>query len=134
MPLYTQFNMSFTGFVIQGRSGTITDSAEAMYSTFSPSGIVLSPPADPDSRNLHAYNGMPIFKHVSDVGGDPSTAANTILKYASPYTKFYMFRTILQNASYHYEVSLQVKAKANQFEFVDPYSLSVLAKVYLGLV
>ena len=76
---------------------------------------------------------MPIFKHISDVGGDPSAAANTILQYASPYTKFYMFRTVLQNASYHYEVSLQVKAKTNQFEFVDPYTLSVLAKVYLGL-
>ena len=133
-PLYSQFNMSFTGFVIQGRSGTITDSAEAMYSVFSPSGIVLSPPVDPDSRNLHAYHGMPIFKHVSDVTGDPSTAANTILEYASPYTKFYMFRTILQNASYHYEVSLLVKAKASHFEFVDPYTLSVLAKVYLGLM
>lgn len=134
MPLYARFNMSFTGFVIQGRSGAITDSAEAMYATFSPSGMVLTPYIDPDQSNLHAYGKMPIFKHISDVGGDPSAAANTILQYASPYTKFYMFRTVLQNASYHYEVSQQVKAKTNQFEFVDPYTLSVLAKVYLGIL
>ena len=133
IPLYQKFNMTFTGFVIQGRSGQMTEAAEDMYTHFSPDGIVLSPDVDPVSGNLHAYKDMPIFKHISDIGGDVDGAVKTILSFASEYTKFYVFRSVLQNATYHYTVANEVKLQAKQFEFVDPYTLSLLAKVYLKL-
>ena len=107
--LFSRFNLSFTGFVINGDAGVLSADDEEIYDSFSPAGIVVSP--DKDHRGLSLDGGVtaagtPVIHHVLDVpGGNASTAAAAVAgvitsarppSNATDAAQFGVFRTILQ--------------------------------------
>jgi len=134
MPLYNQFNISFTGFVIQGYSGKITTQAEQLYQKLSPDGWVLQTGYSPNGNSLHLAGTSPVFVET-DIPGNPSDAANQILShYTAGKTDFQVYRSILQAPTYHLTIANQIEAQSKGgIVVVEPLVLSYLAKVYLGV-
>jgi hypothetical protein len=107
--LFKRFNLSFTGFVINGDAGILTADDESIYDSFSPAGIVISPDKDHRGMSLNGAvtpAGTPVIHHVLDVPGGNVTAAAaavaSIVTSANPPSnatdavQFGVFRTILQ--------------------------------------
>jgi hypothetical protein len=128
---YTQMDMTFTGFLINGAAGVMTKEAEAMYSSFSPHGGTEQTGYAPDNQGVHMQNRMPFFQE-SDIPADVSTAVETILSQDVPGTlQFHVYRSILQSPTYHLNVVNNVHAQSSNAEFVDPIVLSMLASSHL---
>ena len=120
---FARFNLSFTGFVIQGDAGILTKDAETMYDQFSPAGIVIGNARDrADQKNDGRVTdgGTPVMHHIADLpGGDVNGSAKMVQDFVasgkgSPV--FGVFRTILQSATFHYDVAEQ--ASKNTVGFV----------------
>eukprot|EP00041_Stephanoeca_diplocostata_P023877 m.595310 g.595310 ORF g.595310 m.595310 type:complete len:861 (+) comp22400_c0_seq6:200-2782(+) len=134
--LYSRFNLSFTGFIINGDAGTVQRASEAMYDVFSPNGIVVSLNEDwrgAASRGGVTSGGTPVMHHVMDLpGGDPGTATKNVVAFVAVQPKehptFAVFRTILQSATYHYTVATDAAKQATSLVFVDPLTLGALVK------
>jgi hypothetical protein len=138
---YAQFNLSFTGFVINGAAGAMTAAAEAMYAVFSGAGIVLS--ADKDRKNPHSNTGcltdqgVPVMHHVSDLppGTSVGAAAGIVAQLAvhqaahPAVPEFGVFRTILQPAQYHADVAAAADKLAANVVWVDPVTMGQLVKI-----
>jgi hypothetical protein len=131
--------LSFTGFVINGAAGPLTPAAEAIYSSFSPDGIVITANKDPqgaDNSGRVTAEGMPVMHHVSDLpGGDVAKAAAVVVAIAKPgaakrVPQFMVFRTILQPASFHDQVATAASEAVPEIEWVDPVTLGKLVKVH----
>jgi hypothetical protein len=60
---YERFDLSFTGFLINGASGPMTDDAERMYIPFSPFGAVEQTGYAPGGKSgVHLQQGVPFFQ------------------------------------------------------------------------
>jgi hypothetical protein len=85
---YKQFDLNFTGFIINGAAGTMTPAAEEIYSSFSPGGIVLTANIDPQggaNDGKVTAQGVPVMHHVSDLpGGDVKKATAVVVSIAKP--------------------------------------------------
>lgn len=127
-PLYRQFGIRFTGFIINGDSGPTTDAALDMYTSISADGIVLLDPVVP-----HLYRGVPIFSHTSDLPDDPPAAVRTMLSFVNTsQTQFLVFRSILKSAGWHAGVASGASQQAPALQVVDPLTLAYLARHALG--
>eukprot|EP00038_Savillea_parva_P023636 m.41959 g.41959 ORF g.41959 m.41959 type:complete len:557 (+) comp6201_c0_seq1:79-1749(+) len=139
---YAQFNVSFTGFVINGDAGLLGPEGEAIYDAFSPAGIVVSPNQDYRGVGLGGGvtpRGTPVIHHVTDLPGGNATAAAIVVADIVELTprfkpQFAMFRTILQSATFHADVATiateRVAARLRQLVWVDPLTLGALVKLH----
>lgn len=127
---YRRFDMSITGFIIDGLAGE-TDSTEfAAYQRFSPNGIgtQFGPPEA-------IQNGVPRCL-VRDLGATVADAETTIagLANGSGGPVFLWLRSTLKNP--HWYLQLMESLKTNHpnipFETVDAYTYFGLLAIYLG--
>eukprot|EP01062_Namystynia_karyoxenos_P015563 TRINITY_DN15648_c0_g1_i2.p1 TRINITY_DN15648_c0_g1~~TRINITY_DN15648_c0_g1_i2.p1 ORF type:complete len:465 (+),score=139.35 TRINITY_DN15648_c0_g1_i2:561-1955(+) len=140
---YNQFNLSFTGFLINGDAGAFTDESLRLYESFSPGGVVITTGVDPTGARKHqgaawlTAGGMPVMHHVTDLPAATKDAAEVVKNIvrgdaamrASGKPTFYVLRNILKTASYMADVAQQAKGLDSSIRFVDPYSLGLLAKL-----
>ena len=155
---YKQFDLSFTGFLINGDAGPLTDQAIAMYDSFSPDGVVTTTGHDPhflpgmqgkeiyEKENGGAWcdkNGTPVMHHVTDLPAKVSDAAASITSIIAVDKKkvdmrgqpsFYFLRNILKPASYMVDVANAAMAADKQLVFVDPYTMGLLVKCHSGAI
>ncbi len=133
---YTRFDMSFTGFLINGASGSMTNEAERMYNSFSPFGCTEQTGYAPDGQGVHLQNGVPFFQEW-DIPGDTNDAVQTILSQDMPTSsepQFHVYRSILQTPTYHLNVADGVQTQSgSHIVVVDPLELSLLASHYFRL-
>ena len=70
---YEKFNLSFTGFLINGDAGPLTKESIAMYKSFSSSGVVVTTSHDDSvigrlsNGYAHCDSGVPVMHHVIDL-------------------------------------------------------------------
>jgi hypothetical protein len=126
---YTRWDISITGFVIDGYAPPMNAETKDAYAEFSPRGVVAQ---KIDARSLQ--KGVPFLRMDCDLDhGNLENAANQILKTVSPNKPdFRIFRSILWSPSEHKKLFETVRAKSQEIEIVDPYTLFLLLKTHLG--
>jgi hypothetical protein len=126
---YEQFDMEFTGFLINGAAGAMTKEAERMYKSFSPFGGTEQTGYAPDGQGVHMEGGMPFFQE-KDIPANTNDAAQVILGDHVPGAlQFHVYRSILQSPSYHLEVTNIVREQTQEIVVVEPLVLSKLASL-----
>jgi hypothetical protein len=131
---YGRFNITFTGFIIQGSSGPITTTAEELYVPFSPDGMVLQQGDAPSGKPpTHMVGKTPVFAET-DIPRTVDEAVNAIMsQYAPGVTAFKVYRAILISPSFLLQVVNEVNTRSNgNMVVVEPLVLSLLAQTVLA--
>lgn len=134
-PLYAQFDVRFTGFLINGDAGPLTEAAREMYASFSRFGVVQEFSGEQPATFLQ--NSMPVFSQRDlPPNGNVTQDAQVIWNMynsSDPYPQFFVWRNVLQTPSYYKQLSEAIHEIAgDKIEIVDPLVLSALARSYLG--
>ena len=81
---YEKFNLSFTGFLINGDAGPLTKESIEMYKSFSSSGVVVTTSHDDSvigrlsNGYAHCDSGVPVMHHVIDLPANVTQAAQQV--------------------------------------------------------
>jgi hypothetical protein len=147
--LWTQYNLRYfhrydltiTGFIIEGLGPWIGERGLDDYSRFSPDGLMISTVSTTfDYVGLHR-GVMPYLRHQMDLTGTPAAAADDIVARVAQEKsafaggpQFLMPRTILKSPSWHAKTMAAVHALpgGKQVEFVDSYTFFLLLKHQLA--
>ncbi|MBI2301745.1 MAG: hypothetical protein HYU66_22815 [Armatimonadetes bacterium] len=124
---YRQWDLSVTGFVIDGYARGLDQAGLDAYARFSPDGIV----AQKIGRSgVHA--GMPTLRMSGDLPHDAAAAAAAIARQCSgPAPTFHVWRSILMPPSWYAEVSRELDRQAGEsIRVVDMVTLLRLIKEY----
>jgi len=127
LPYAKRYDLSITGFIIDGHSPGMGAKGMDAYMTFSPDGIVGQkiPP-----QGVHR-GSMPYTRMKLDLEGSPQEAGARVAGMADVnLPKFLFIRTILKSPSWHRDTMAAATAKSPNVEFVDPYSFFLLLKTY----
>jgi hypothetical protein len=126
--LYQQWDISLTGFMIDGFARELSDAGLDAYARFSPDGIVAQ---KPDRLGIH--KGMPIVSMATDLNDDdPAKAALQVLSLAKgEKTQFLVCRSILKTPTWHAKIQEELRASArDKIKVVDLYTLLWLVREY----
>lgn len=122
---YERWDLSVTGFVIDGSSRGMGPRAWDAYARFSPGGIggQKMPP-----QGVH--KGMPYIR-VGHTSGSARAAAEQFAAMISPERRsFYYIRTILKTADWHKELAEELAALQPAARIVDPHTFFALLERY----
>ena len=125
--LYRQWDISVTGFVIDGYARGLTDEGWEAYARFSPDGIV------PQKCPIQGLVGqMPFLRMGGDLPDSAEAAAKRIAATVRrDQPQFTVVRSILKSPSWYAEVQSKTRELAgDRVEFVDLYTLLWLVKDY----
>ena len=136
---YRQWDLSVTGFVIDGYGPPMSEETLDAYTTFSENGIVAQ-----KIDRVGVYKGMPFIRMSYDLTGQPEESAQVVLhrltdqktdfaKATSPKPEFFIFRTILWSPTAHKRLFEAIKESGKNVEIVDPYTLMLLIKQTLDV-
>ena len=119
---YKQWDISITGFIIDGYAPGLNEDGLRVYTDFSHDGIVAQKIA-PEG----VFEGMPFIRMNLDLDGRPDDVSQKILsRFDGEMPQFPIFRTILKKPSWHIEVRDHLKRICPEAEFVDPYTFFIL--------
>ena len=124
---FSQWDISLTGFVIDGFGPGLSPEGLDAYARFSPDGIV---PQKIGAQGVH--QGMPYLRMRGDLPADPREAAHMLRNATSgPAPRFAVFRSILQNPTWYATVERELKRIAgDEVQLVDLYTLLWLVREY----
>ena len=126
---YKNWDLTITGFVIDGYAPGLSTKGLDCYESFSPNGIV---PQKSDISRLHG--NMPILRSVWDVQeNDPQQAVATILAQVKkrPMIQFHWFRSILKTPTWYVDVVNELKIQDPKIELLDAPTFFELYRIYL---
>jgi hypothetical protein len=126
IPYYRRWDLSVTGFIIDGDAPGIGAEVKRAYKEFSPSGIVAQ------KIGTHGvFEGMPYVQKTYDISGAPAEACWTIQRYMWNLPGFYVFRGILQKPSWYRDVEAELRrVYGDNVAIVDMYTLMALVELY----
>ena len=127
-PYYDRWDLTITGFVIDGTAPGLSQEGLDCYATFSPNGIV------PQKVPLTLLHGeMPILKSDYDIVSDnPKEAAELLLKRVDLRPiPFHWFRNILKTPTWYVEVMKEVKKNNPNIELLDAPTFFELYRIWL---
>ena len=148
---YSKFDVSFTGFLINGDAGPLSHQSLEMYRTFSPDGVVVSTDHDPHSSGYESENGgawalkgdqslLPVVHHVVDLVGPnkvdkfrPIVVSDRSKTDMNGRPSFYVLRTILDSAKDMQDIAISAMHEISNLTFVDPYTMGLLVKCMSGM-
>jgi hypothetical protein len=128
---FARWDMTITGFMLDGASGASTETEFAAYRTFSPDGLGTHFEKGPA---LQA--GVPTCPEM-DLPEAAEQAANVIAERAAKtrgQTTFLWARSILKSPGWYAEVSRQLRERHPDaaVEVVDPYTFFGLVRCHIG--
>ena len=128
LPYAQRYDLSITGFIIDGHSPDMGEKGMDAYQRFSPDGIVgQKVPAQGVHRGVMPYTRMKL-----DLYGSPEEAGARIAGLAGVNSpKFLFIRTILQSPSWHQATMAAARAAEPSVTFLDPYSFFLLLKTHV---
>eukprot|EP00698_Gefionella_okellyi_P002525 TRINITY_DN1236_c0_g1_i2.p1 TRINITY_DN1236_c0_g1~~TRINITY_DN1236_c0_g1_i2.p1 ORF type:complete len:552 (-),score=130.44 TRINITY_DN1236_c0_g1_i2:87-1742(-) len=130
-PLYRQFDMRITGFVLNGDSGPVGAACEEMYLPYSYQGIIDE--LSLSGSGVHLRNNTAVLQQQDFPGPQPSDAVKAVLQSRHAGTaEFNVWRSVLQEPSYYVSIVDQLQPHADDIIFVDPLAALYLARVALG--
>jgi len=123
---YLRWDLSITGFIIDGYAPALSVENLDACSTFSPDGIVAQ--RIPDAG---IYGNMPFKRMDYDIHGDPRRAAQTILTFVKDDPpQFLFFRCILKTPSWYKALFDELTASRQDIVILDPYSFFLLLRLH----
>lgn len=128
LPYYNRWDLSITGFVIDGHAPGLNNDGLDAYEKFSPNGIV------PQKVPLTLLHGdMPVLKSDLDVvSDDPKEAARIIVDRIDERSiPFHWFRNILKRPNWYVEVVSEIKKLNPDIELLDAPTFFELYRIYL---
>lgn len=125
---YKKWDLSITGFVIDGEAPGLNKDGLDCYASFSPNGIV---PQKVSLTLLHGY--MPVLRSDYDiVDNDPIKATDVILdRIAARPIKFHWFRAILKSPSWYTAINEELQKRNANVEILDAPTFFELYRLYL---
>ena len=126
-PFYQQWDITLTGFIIDGDGPQLTAAGLDAYARFSPDGIVAY-----QKNYAGVHHGMPYLPMRADLVGSPAEAARAVREQTrDPAHHFYVFRSILKTPAWHLAVAQALQQSAgDEIKMVDLYSLLGLVREY----
>ncbi len=122
---YEQWDISITGFIIDGYADGLNEDGMRIYRDFSPDGIVAQ-----KIEKQGVFEGMPFIRMNLDLDGRPEDVAKTIYsRFEGDMPQFLIFRDILKTPSWHVEVKEHLKKIEPNAIIVDPYTFFALLKL-----
>ncbi len=125
---YRRYDLSITGFIIDGHAPGMGQRGLDAYMQFSPDGIAGQKiPA----QGLHRGT-MPLIRMKTDLYGSPAEAGKRIASLVAPDLPQFMFiRTILRSPTWHKQTMEQARQAApGKIRFVGPYTFFLLLKTH----
>lgn len=125
---YRQWDISLTGFIIDGYARGLSPAGLDAYARFSPDGIV-----EQKIGRQGIHNGMPYLRMGPDVNQpDPAIAARHILDLVQrSHIRFLVCRAVLKTPTWYAEVGREIRrAAGNKIKLVDLYTLLWLVRDY----
>lgn len=136
LPFYQQFDLSFTGFLLNGKAGNMTHECQAFYTAFSYDGLTNNHRRSPDFPTVPSLEGnTPIFEEIDLPDGNATAAAQVVVQRydaAGQGAQFMVFRGTLKSPSFYVAVVEAVWVLRPTLEAVEPLALSYLANLALG--
>jgi len=128
LPYYKRWDLSITGFIIDGYAPGLDEGGLDGYAAFSPNGIV---PQKIPSTFLHG--NMPVLRAGPDVNDeDPGKAAHKIMKHVQQNTlPFNWFRNILKSPGWYADLVKEIRRLDASIELLDAPTFFELLRVYL---
>ena len=128
IPFYKRWDLSISGFIIDGDAPAMNDDNLKAYAGFSTDGTV----AQKVPLTMLKY-GMPVLRSDYDIqNDDPSEAADLIItRIKKRDVPFHWFRNILKSPTWYYNVMAELKKKAPDVELLDAPTFFLLYKQYL---
>jgi hypothetical protein len=125
---YKIWDLTITGFVIDGHAPGLDQDGLDCYASFSPNGIV---PQKIPLTLLH--KNMPVIRSDYDlVDHDPKLATNVILdRVRDRPIQFHWFRAILKSPTWYKEISEELKRRNSNVEILDAPTFFELYRLYL---
>ncbi|MHB8862601.1 MAG: GxGYxYP domain-containing protein [Pirellulaceae bacterium] len=125
--LYRQWDISLTGFIIDGNARGLDQEGLDAYARFSADGIVAQ---QIDRQGLHG--NMPYVRMATDLPGSPADAARTIGRLVTGLPpRFVVCRSILQSPSWYAQVEQELQTLSGEkIQVVDLYTLLGLVREY----
>ncbi|MGY4385822.1 hypothetical protein ACVWYN_002870 [Pedobacter sp. UYP24] len=127
-PYYKRWDITITGFIIDGLAPGLNQRGLDAYSKFSPNGIV------PQKTPLTLLHGdMPVIRADADINqGNPKEAAEAIIDRVSKRPiPFHWFRNILKSPTWYISVMDQLKLKNPNIELLDAPTFFELYRIWL---
>lgn len=128
-PFYRRWDLTVTGFVIDGSAKGMSEEGFRSYARFSPNGIC--PMLSPDCELV---DGMPVFR-VNQTGpdsDDPVREAEIVAAAVEdhPDFPFYWFRTVLKTPSWHLQVKESMEERSKDAVWVSAPEFFELLRCY----
>jgi hypothetical protein len=122
---FEQWDISLTGFVIDGYAPGLSPEGLDAYARFSPDGIVAQ-----KIPRQGVHHGMPYLRMRTDLDGPPAEVAKTLFRLAEgPKPGFLVCRSILKTPSWYAAVGRELnKLAGDQVQVVDLYTLLWLVR------
>ncbi|MDD3469298.1 MAG: GxGYxYP family putative glycoside hydrolase [Thermoguttaceae bacterium] len=123
---YRQWDLSITGFIIDGYAPKTDEAMRRAYATFSPEGVVLHQATGWGMTDQQPWIQMQYDLYEVDAG-----ASQILSDVRADGTQFLMYRTILWSPSKLRAMFEKVNADpkyGQRIEFVDPYTLFLLMR------
>jgi hypothetical protein len=127
-PFYRRWDLTITGFIIDGHAPAMPPAVLDAYAAFSPDGIA----PQKVSADTFMHSTMPVLRAGPDITeSDPKHAAERIAQHIAsrpqPGPPFHWFRTILKSPSWHAKVAAELSR-------LDPSVEVVSAPVFFELL
>ena len=124
---YDKWDLSITGFIIDGETQGLNSKGLDCYESFSPNGIV---PQKVPLTLLH--NNLPVLRSDEDIQENPKDAARHIAeRIESRQIPFHWFRNILKTPSWYTEVMNELKLIKPDIELLDAPTFFELYRIWL---
>lgn len=128
LPYYKQWELTITGFIIDGQAPGLNKKGLDAYAKFSPNGIV------PQKTPLTSLHGnMPVIRSDDDVNeNNPADAAKHILsRVKNRSVPFHWFRNILKDPTWYVQVVAELKMLDPKIELLDAPAFFELYRIWL---
>jgi len=126
-PYYKRWDLTITGFVIDGTAPGLSKEGLDCYASFSPDGIV------PQKVPLTLLHGnMPVLRSDEDIQQNPKEAAQRIVQRVSDRpVPFHWFRNILKTPDWYVEVTDELEKINPDIELLDAPTFFELYRIWL---
>ncbi|MBK5194886.1 MAG: hypothetical protein JJE08_02470 [Proteiniphilum sp.] len=127
IPYYNRWDLTITGFVIDGTAPGLSKEGLDCYASFSPDGIV------PQKVPLTMLHGnMPVLRSDEDIQQNPKEAAQRIVQRVSDRPiPFHWFRNILKTPDWYVEVTDELEKINPDIELLDAPTFFELYRIWL---
>lgn len=126
-PYYKRWDLTITGFVIDGTAPGLSKEGLDCYASFSPDGIV------PQKVPLTLLHGnMPVLRSDEDIQQNPKEAAQRVVQRVSDRPiPFHWFRNILKTPDWYVEVTDELEKINPDIELLDAPTFFELYRIWL---